>query len=123
MLMDNIFNKKYIIKNGIVEFDINDIIAQKNISFYSKTPFPNYTKFDDKFSILEKGNKNYLTYEFKKYIGYNKNILEVGCGTGQSSLYFAIGNNNKVFALEPTLESIKLGFDFAKKIILKIFYL
>ena len=113
--MDNIFNKEYIITNGIVEFDINDIIVKKNIEFYSKTPFPNYTKLDDKFSILEKGNKNYLTHELKKYIGYNKQILEVGCGTGQSSLYFAIGNNNKVFALEPTLESIKLGFDFAKK--------
>jgi SAM-dependent methyltransferase len=113
--MENIFNKKYIIKNGIIKFDINDTIVKKNIEFYSKTPFPNYTKLDDKFSILDKGNKNYLTREFKKYIGYNKKILEVGCGTGQSSLYFAIGNNNKVFALDPTLESIKLGLDFAKK--------
>jgi len=113
--MENIFNKKYIITNGIVKFDINDTTVKKNIEFYSKTPFPNYAKLDDKFSILDKGNKNYLTREFKKYIGYNKKILEVGCGTGQSSLYFAIGNNNKVFALDPTLESIKLGLDFAKK--------
>jgi SAM-dependent methyltransferase len=113
--MDNIFNKKYIITNGIVEFDINDVIAKNNIEFYSKTPFPNYTKLDDRFSIFKKGNKNYLTREFKKYIGYNKKILEVGSGTGQSSLYFSISNNNKVFALDPTLESIKLGYDFSKK--------
>ena len=113
--MDNVFNKKYIIKSGIVEFDINDIVVKKNIEFYSKTPFPNYTKSDDKSSIFKKGNKNYLTREFKKYIGYKKKILEVGCGTGQSSLYFAIGNNNKVFALEPTFDSIKLGSNFAKK--------
>jgi len=30
-------------------------------------------------------------------------------------LYFAIGNNNKVFALDPTFESIKLGLDFSQK--------
>jgi len=113
--MENIFNKKYNITNGIISFDISDATAKKNIEFYSKAPFPNYTETDDILSILEKGEKNYLTREFKKFIGFNKKILEVGCGTGQSSLYFAIGNNNKVFALDPTLESIKLGYDFSKK--------
>jgi ubiquinone/menaquinone biosynthesis C-methylase UbiE len=113
--MLNIFNKKYTITNGIVSFDISDAAAKKNIEFYSEAPFPNYTESDDKLTILDKGEKNYLTREFKKYIGFNKKILEVGCGTGQSSLYFAIGNNNKVFALDPTLESIKLGFDFSKR--------
>jgi len=112
---ENVFNKKYIIKDGIVKFEISDTAAKKNIEFYSIAPFPNYTKSDDKFSILNKGDKNYLTQEFKKKIGFNKKILEVGCGTGQSALYFAIGNNNKVFALDPTFESIKLGLDFSQK--------
>ena len=35
--------------------------------------------------------------------------------TGQLSLYFDIGNNNRIFALDPTLSSIKLGLDFSKK--------
>ena len=113
--MLNIFNKNYTITNGIISFDISDAAAKKNIEFYSEAPFPNYTESDNKLTILDKGEKNYLTREFKKYIGFNKKILEVGCGTGQSSLYFAIGNNNKVFALDPTLESIKLGFDFSKR--------
>ena len=42
-------------------------------------------------------------------------MLEVGCGTGQLSIYFAIGNNNRVYALDPTLASIKLGKDFSEK--------
>lgn len=33
--MKNIFNKKYIITNGIVKFDINDTTVKKNIEFYS----------------------------------------------------------------------------------------
>ena len=80
--MKNIFNKKYTITNGIISFNISDTTAKKNIEFYSEAPFPNYTESDDKLSILDKGEKNYLTREFKKYVGFNKKILEVGCGTG-----------------------------------------
>jgi hypothetical protein len=35
-------------------------------------------------------------------------------------MYFAIGNNNRVYALGPTLVSINLGKEFVKKIKLKI---
>ena len=41
--------------------------------------------------VLQKGNKNLLASQFKKFIGHNKNVLEVGCGTGQLSIYFSIG--------------------------------
>jgi 2-polyprenyl-3-methyl-5-hydroxy-6-metoxy-1,4-benzoquinol methylase len=64
---------------------------------------------------LEKGNKNYLTSKFKNFIGYKKNVLEVGCGTGQLSLYFAIGTNNNVLGLDPTIESLLIAQNFAKK--------
>jgi len=64
-------------------------------------------------SIQEKGNKNFLATQFKKFIGYNKNILEVGCGTGQLAIYFSIGTNNNVVGLDPTIQSLKLGKDFA----------
>lgn len=66
---------------------------------------------------MEKGNKNYLTSKFKNFIGYKKNVLEVGCGTGQLSLYFAIGTNNNVLGLDPTIESLLIAQNFAKKII------
>ena len=48
--------------------------------------------------LIPRVKKNYLAREFKKYVGFGKKILEVGCGTGQLSLYFAIGTNNRVFA-------------------------
>ena len=41
--------------------------------------------------------------------------MEVGCGTGQLSIYFSIGNNNRIYALDPTLASIQLGNEFSKK--------
>ena len=110
-----IFKKKFTINDNIVRFSIDDQSAKKIVNFYTESPFPNYKKNEDKSSIIYKGEKNFLTKEFKKFIGFDKNVLEVGCGTGQLSLYFAIGNNNRIFALDPTLASIKLGKEFSVK--------
>jgi len=113
--MDKIFNKKYTVDDNLVKLGIDDATVEKVVKFYNEAPFPNYEEQDDKSSINSKGDKNYLAREFKKFIGFNKDILEVGCGTGQLSLYFSIGNNNRIFALDPTLASINLGRDFSKK--------
>jgi len=113
--MASIFKKKYIIKENFIQFNIDDSTVEKVIDFYSESPFPNYENNDDKSSINFKGDKNYLSREFKRFIGFNKNVLEVGCGTGQLSLYFGIGTNNRVFALDPTINSINLGNEFSKK--------
>ena len=106
--MNKIFKKKDIkIDNNVIKLNIDDTTVE--------APFPNYENDDDKSSINQKGDNNYLAKQFKNFIGFNKDILEVGCGTGQLSLYFSIGNNNRVYALDPTLASINLGKEFAKK--------
>ena len=110
------FLKKKINKeDGIFKFEINDNETKKVTSFYKESPFPNYKSNDDKSTILDKGNKNYLTSKFKNFIGYKKKVLEVGCGTGQLAIYFALGTNNRVVGLDPTIESLKLAADFTKK--------
>ena len=110
------FLKKKINKeDGIFKFEINDNETKKVTSFYKESPFPNYKSNDDKSTILDKGNKNYLTSKFKNFIGYKKDVLEVGCGTGQLAIYFALGTNNRVVGLDPTIESLKLAADFTKK--------
>ena len=114
--MNKIFKKKNIeLINNLIKLKIKDTTVEKVIDFYNEAPFPNYEKNDDKSSINHKGDTNYLANEFKNFIGFNKDVLEVGCGTGQLSIYFAIGNNNRVYALDPTLASIKLGKDFSEK--------
>jgi len=107
--------KKCIKKNGISFFQIKDSETNKVTSFYKKSPFPNYKLNDNKSTILDKGDKNYLTSRFKKFIGFNKDILEVGCGTGQFTNYFAIGTNNRVVGLDPTIESIELAAKFSNE--------
>ncbi len=113
--MKSFFKKDYIINENLIQFNIKDQTVKKVVDFYTEAPFPNYEDTDDKSSINHKGENNFLASEFKKFIGFNKDVLEVGCGTGQLSLYFAIGTNNRVFALDPTLASINLGKNFSKK--------
>jgi ubiquinone/menaquinone biosynthesis C-methylase UbiE len=111
----NFLKKKINKEDGIFKFEINDNETKKVTNFYKESPFPNYKSNDDKSTILDKGNKNYLTSKFKNFIGYKKKVLEVGCGTGQLAIYFALGTNNRVVGLDPTIESLKLAADFSKK--------
>ena len=111
----NFLKKKINKEDGIFKFEINDNETKKVTNFYKESPFPNYKSNDDKSTILDKGNNNYLTSKFKNFIGYKKDVLEVGCGTGQLAIYFALGTNNRVVGLDPTIESLKLAADFTKK--------
>ena len=113
--INELFKKKINQEDGIFKFEINDNETKKVTSFYKESPFPNYKSNADKSTILAKGNKNYLTSKFKNFIGYKKDVLEVGCGTGQLAIYFALGTNNRVVGLDPTIESLKLAVDFSKK--------
>ena len=109
------FKKKLNNKNGIYSLEIKDHYTKKVTDFYNIKPFPNYKNEDNKFTILNKGDKNLLAKQFKKFIGFNKDILEVGCGTGQFSVYFALQTNNRVIGLDPTIESLKLAKNFSDK--------
>ena len=114
------FLMEYLIKklkdiDGISSSQISDSTAKKVTNFYTHKPFPNYKIDDDKISISEKGNRNYLASRFKQFVGYNKNVLEVGCGTGQLSIYFSTGNNNLIVSLDATFESLKVAKNFAVK--------
>ena len=114
--MENFFKiQKYSFKEGIYDFSIEDNVTQVVKKFYEDTPFPNYKNTDDKASLLEIGNKNFLMKNLKNFIGNNKRVLEIGAGTCQFSNYLAIGSNNEIVSFDSSLESLKLGSEFAKK--------
>ena len=113
--MTDYIKKPFENKNGIFSFSIKDTETKKVTEFYKITPFPNYKDNDDKQSILEKGNKNVLAQKFKNFIGFKKKVLEVGCGTGQLSIYFSLGTNNRIVGFDPTIQSLNLAKNFARK--------
>ena len=110
-----ILKKKLELKGNLYLNKIDDKITNKVVQFYNVKPFPNYKPTDNKATLLNRGNNNFLANEFKKKIGYNKDVLEVGCGTGQLSIFFSIGNNNRIYGLDPTLESLSLASKFIEK--------
>lgn len=54
--------------------------------FYSDIKFPNYNKINDLGTLIEITNSNLFIKKLDDEIGFNKKILEIGCGTGQLSL-------------------------------------
>ena len=102
-------------KEGIFDFNIKDAITLKVGKFYEESPFPNYKIDDNRQTIQKIGDKNFLMKELKRFVGFNKSLLEVGSGTCQLSNYLAIGTNNKICAFDSSLQSLKLGREFAKK--------
>ena len=113
--MEDFLKKESYSNDKILSFEIKDTSTNKVTKFYKESPFPNYKDIDNKSTILEKGDKNALAAQFKKFIGYKKRVLEVGCGTGQLSIYFSIGTNNEVVGLDPTIESLILAKNFSEK--------
>ncbi len=105
--------KKLLDDNNIFKNEVTDEKTKSVVDFYNESSFPNYKINDNKNTILEKGNKNFIASSFKKLIGFNKDVLEVGCGTGQISNFFAIGTNNRIVALDPTFASLKIASNFS----------
>ena len=108
-------NKNFKLNNGITDFNIEDPVTSKVKDFYKDDPFPNYKIDDNKHTIVRSGDNNLLMKELKKFIGFNKLLLEVGSGTCQLSNYLAIGTNNQIYAFDGTFQSLKLGKEFAEK--------
>jgi ubiquinone/menaquinone biosynthesis C-methylase UbiE len=101
-------------KDDIFFSEIRCSTAKEVSKFYSKAPFPNYQGYEDAQTLERKITENPFLNDLKRHIGFNKKIIEVGSGTCQLSLGFAVGTNNLVVAMDPTSESLKLGKDFAK---------
>ena len=107
MISKNFYRKENIY---VKETDNVDLKLIQN--FYEENPFPNYDNNESIQSIKQKGDKNFIIKQIKDKFKFNKNILELGAGTCQMSVYLALGTNNKVFALDANLPSLKLAEKF-----------
>ena len=82
--------------------------------FYEENPFPNYAGLETFGDLVTKGNANAFSKQLLDAIGYNKLILECGCGTGQLSHYLQL-NNNTVLGIDMSLSSLSLAVDFKRR--------
>jgi SAM-dependent methyltransferase len=78
--------------------------------FYEENPFPSYEGLEEFGELVNKGRHNPFTTELLRAVGYNKLVLECGCGTGQLSHYLQL-NNNSVLGVDMTLNSLGLAIE------------
>ena len=79
-------------------------------SFYEENPFPSYEGLEEFSELVNKGGQNPFSQHLLKAIGFNKRILECGCGTGQLSHFLQL-NNNHVLGIDMSLGSLKLAVE------------
>jgi 2-polyprenyl-3-methyl-5-hydroxy-6-metoxy-1,4-benzoquinol methylase len=82
--------------------------------FYEENPFPSYEGLEEFGELVNKGRHNPFTSKLLEAIGYNKLVLECGCGTGQLSHYLQL-NNNHVLGIDMTRSSLALAIEHKRR--------
>ena len=89
-------------------------ITQKVRSFYEKNPFPSYEGVEEYGELVGKGHRNPFTKAILSAVGYNKTVLECGCGTGQLTQFLQL-NNNHTLGIDLSLASLALALDHKRR--------
>ncbi len=106
---------KYPVENGIVDLRVEaDQRTDAVRNFYSESPFPNYPPEDTLSGLRGRAAKSEFARLLDQAIPGDARILEVGCGTGQMSLFLATADRIIVGA-DLTRASLELGADAARR--------
>jgi ubiquinone/menaquinone biosynthesis C-methylase UbiE len=82
--------------------------------FYEANPFPSYEGLEEFGELVAKGSSNPFSAQLLDAIGFNKLVLECGCGTGQLSHFLQLNNNN-VLGVDMTLASLALAVEHRRR--------
>jgi ubiquinone/menaquinone biosynthesis C-methylase UbiE len=83
-------------------------------NFYNIAPFPGYPPGDSLTWLRARAGRSAFAQLLDASIPGDARIVEVGCGTGQMSLYLARADRELV-ALDLSREALKLGADAARR--------
>lgn len=82
--------------------------------FYSESPFPNYRERDSLQSLRLRAERSELARLLDQAIPQEARVLDLGCGTGQMTLFLASGGR-RVVGVDLTRASLELGADAARR--------
>ncbi len=103
------------VANGIANLRLEaDPRTDEVRAFYSDCPFPNYPPEDTLSSLRARGARSEFARLLDGAIAGDARVLEIGCGTGQMSLYLATGDRT-VVATDLTRASLDLATDAARR--------
>ena len=117
-------NKKFKSFENIPDFFVNDESSLTKIQseFYNEVKFPNYDNMDDFGSLLDKASKSILAKKLDEEIPFGAKVLEVGCGTGQLSIFLS-RFNREIFSIDISRGSLIEAKKFIDKCGIKNVYL
>jgi SAM-dependent methyltransferase len=107
--------RRYAAADGIPDLrlpgdDCTDIVRQ----FYEQTPFPGYRPRDSLQALRARAERSEFARLLDAAIPADARILEIGCGTGQMSLFLASADRQVVGA-DVTRASLQLGAAAARR--------
>jgi len=80
-------------------------------AFYMENPFPDYEDFDSMADLVAKSNRSVFAQALDRTIPTRTRVLEVGCGTGQLSIFLSLAQR-QVFGVDLCPNSLHLGRRF-----------
>ncbi len=102
--------------DGIAELRLpGDARTERVRSFYTQAPFPGYPPRDSIDWLRARAERSRFARMLDEAIPYDARIVEVGCGTGQMSLYLARGERI-VIAADLCRASLELGAAAARRL-------
>ena len=107
---------RYEAADGIADLRLpGDVRTERVRSFYTVAPFPGYPPRDSIDWLRARAQRSQFARLLDAAIPYDARIVEVGCGTGQMSLYLARGER-MVIAADLCRASLALGRAAAKRL-------
>lgn len=94
--------------------DQGEDVTSRVRSFYEENPFPSYEGLEEFGELVNKGMQNRFSADLLESVGYNKLVLECGCGTGQLSHFLQL-NNNQVLGIDMSLASLALAIEHKRR--------
>ena len=82
--------------------------------FYEENPFPNYEGIEEFGNLANKGFQNSFSASLLETIGFNKLVMECGCGTGQLTHFLQL-NNNHTLGVDLSLSSLGLALEHKRR--------
>lgn len=89
-------------------------VTERVRGFYEERPFPDYRADDDRGALLRRGRANPFTRALDDHIPPRARVVELGCGTGQMSLFLGLAGR-QVVGVDLSLASLKIAEDFRRK--------
>lgn len=106
---------RYPAHDGVADLRFGgDARTERVRDFYSHAPFPGYRPGDSLDALRARAEKSEFARLLDDAIAPDARILEIGCGTGQMSLYLARGER-RVIGADLTRASLRLGAAAARR--------